>query len=128
MKRLPVLPPMRCDEGCGDCCGPVPVTEAELRQVRGFMKEHGVEPRDNGALTCPFLQQGRCAIYGARPLICRIFGHSRALQCSRGYNTNVNERVLADALRANGPAKVLLHSLLPKRQAAPDTPETEVRR
>jgi uncharacterized protein len=121
VKRLPVLPSMRCDTGCGECCGPVPVTAAELGAVRDFMKKHDVVPRDNGPLTCPFLQEGRCAIYGARPLICRIFGHSRDLQCSRGYNVNVPERVLEKAIRDNGRVVALLHSLLPSEPACPDT-------
>lgn len=29
MKKLKVLPPMKCDVGCGDCCGIVPVTTTD---------------------------------------------------------------------------------------------------
>jgi hypothetical protein len=60
VKKLKVLPAMRCDAGCGECCGVIPVTETEYRRVERFAREHGIVPVDHGAsgdkLTCPFYQ------------------------------------------------------------------------
>lgn len=87
MLKLPVLPPMRCDEGCGECCGPVPVTQHELDAIRRYVAKQGIVPKNQGPLTCPFYD-GKCAIYPVRPLICKVYGHTKGLACHRGYNVN----------------------------------------
>lgn len=115
-KRLRVLapefPPMRCDVGCGDCCGPAPASAAEFAQVVAYVREHKIVPKDQG-LTCPLYLDGKCSVYAVRPLICRAFGHVEGLACSRGYNTNVaNESALDARLRANGEAAHLIHEVL----------------
>lgn len=102
---------MRCDDGCGQCCGPVPVTKAELAAVKRYIEREKVEAVDRGALTCPFYD-GKCTIYPVRPYICRAFGHSPRLVCPKGYNTNVSDRLISAAIVSRGPAVALLHSLL----------------
>jgi hypothetical protein len=106
VKKLKVLPAMRCDAGCGECCGVIPVTETEYRRVERFAREHGIVPVDHGAsgdkLTCPFYQGGTCAVYEVRPVICRVFGHAADLPCARGYNTDVPQRQVDRMLAANG--------------------------
>lgn len=110
-RRLPVLPSMRCDDGCGQCCGVVPATREELAAIRRYMAAKGVEAVDRGGLTCPFFD-GRCTIYPVRPFICRAFGHVKGLECPRGYNVNVPERVVNGEIRRRGKAVALLHSLI----------------
>ncbi len=112
-RKLPVLPPMRCDDGCGDCCGPVPVTETEFRRVEHYAKEHGIVPVEHKTATCPMYQNGRCAVYPVRPLICQVFGHAPDLPCSRGYNRNIRQRDVDRVLDANGEPTRLLHELIP---------------
>jgi len=92
-RSLNVLPPMQCDDGCGDCCGFVPVTQKQLDRVVRFAKENGITPVEQGE-RCPLYQGGRCSVYPVRPPICVAFGHSERLPCSRGYNTNVDERII----------------------------------
>lgn len=87
MRRLPVLPAMRCDDGCGACCGPAPCSPRELEVVRAYVAQHHVEPRRQG-ITCPLYLGGRCSVYPARPLVCQLFGHVPELKCERGYNAN----------------------------------------
>jgi Fe-S-cluster containining protein len=114
-RKLPVVPPMRCDTGCGDCCGPVPVTDAELSAVKRHMARYRVKPKNNGEWTCPFYD-GKCTIYEARPNLCKLFGHTANLRCHRGYNTNALPDVEVRAfLVSQGPATTTLHSLIPKR-------------
>ncbi len=114
-KRLPIVtpefPPMRCDDGCGECCGPAPATRAELDRVVAYIREHGITPKDQG-ITCPLYLDGKCSVYAVRPLICRAFGHVDGLDCSRGYNTNVDSEELNSKLRAAGAGAHLIHEVL----------------
>lgn len=109
-----VFPPMRCDEGCGQCCGPAPATKAELAAVQRYITANGIVPVDQG-LTCPFYQSGRCAVHPVRPRICQAFGHVEMLTCPRGYNENVDEQRAKAWLLSAGPAEDTLHSFLPTR-------------
>lgn len=117
--KLPVLPRMRCDTGCGDCCGPVPVDALELHRVREHARAKGITPKAQG-IVCPFYQEGKCAVYEVRPTLCVLFGHLRGLKCSRGYNTNAFSQAKEyEILRrlAHGPEKRhLLHELLPREE------------
>jgi Fe-S-cluster containining protein len=115
VKKLKVIPPMRCDTGCGECCGVVPATETEFRAVERFIAEHGIHPAAHTDGTCPFYQGGGCKIYPVRPLVCRLFGHSvdPLMTCPRGYNVNVEERDVVRMLRANGKNTHVLHELAP---------------
>jgi len=76
---------MRCDSGCGRCCGPAPVTKAELKTIQAYVARRGITPVSQG-LTCPLYLNGECSVYQVRPLICRAFGHVDKLQCVKGYD------------------------------------------
>jgi len=85
--------------GCGECCGPVPVT-------RGFWRRH---KRDALApfrrrrvgphvvayhpdATCAFLTPSkRCAVYSDRPLVCRLYGTIPELPCLRMEPTRARQ-------------------------------------
>ncbi len=115
-KRLPVIPPMKCDDNCGDCCGIVPATEAEYATVAAYVAEHNITPVDQG-ITCPFYQGGRCAVHEARPLLCKLFGHASGMTCSRGYNVNMREKDVRKMLfdtHDNENAPRYLHEFLPE--------------
>lgn len=107
-----MLPAMQCDDGCGQCCGPVPASTAELAAIRAFITEHGVVPKEQG-ITCPFYD-GKCGIYPVRPTLCRAFGHTKELKCAHGYGdralSDTSVRLLLKAQMKKGHR--LLHSLL----------------
>jgi len=115
VKKLKVIPPMRCDVGCGECCGVVPATEKEFRAVQQFIAEHDIVPAPSLDGTCPLYQNGTCSVYPVRPLICRLFGHAADpdMTCPRGYNVNVPEREIVQRLRDNGRTTHVLHELAP---------------
>lgn len=82
-----------CGAGCYHCCTqPIPLTPLEILGLRIFMQqvftpEGGSDVRQaliagfaqfkgDGAhlgATCPFLHEGRCAVYPVRPMACRRF-------------------------------------------------------
>jgi uncharacterized protein len=113
VKKLKVLPPMKCDAGCGDCCGIVPVTTTEFNAIERYIKEKGITPTATTDGTCPLYQEGTCSVYPVRPLICKVFGHAEDLPCARGYNVNVDQRQVDRMIGANGKASRLLHELIP---------------
>jgi uncharacterized protein len=79
-------------EGCrGLCCGPVPVTEKELKRIKKRVKRMPAKLRlslhtqQRFTGTCIFYDQDndRCGIHVDRPEICRKFGYYRELACFR---------------------------------------------
>ena len=109
--KLKLIPPMKCDKGCGDCCGYAPATEQEYRKVLYVAKAKKLSIKHQGQ-TCPFYQDGTCAVYDARPFACRFFGHVPEMVCSRGYNTNVTPKVQLKLLRDGGKPTRILHEAL----------------
>lgn len=71
------------------CCGPVPVTESDLKRIRRHVRSMPRGDRDKlkdqlrffG--TCIFFDQDedKCGIHPARPDICRAFGLHDNLVC-----------------------------------------------
>ncbi|KPN96485.1 YkgJ family cysteine cluster protein [Lysinibacillus sp. ZYM-1] len=79
-------------EGCkGLCCGPVPITENELKNIKKRLKSMPTKLRielknqQRFVGTCIFydMQKDRCGIHSARPEICRMFGYYQELVCFR---------------------------------------------
>ena len=101
MIKLKTIPPMRCDDGCGDCCGIVPCSESEYQSVLRYAKRKGLVPVVQD-LTCPWFQNGKCSVYPARPLLCRLFGHIIGMPCPKGYGSPIDEREAARMVRAAG--------------------------
>ena len=86
-KKLPIIGPMKCDDGCGDCCGIAPCSEEEFEKIKLYVREHKIVPVAQG-IKCPLYIDGKCSVYEVRPMICKVFGHSPPLACSRGYNVD----------------------------------------
>lgn len=109
--RLPVLPALGCPEGCGQCCGPVPVTASELSRVRAYVRQHGLTPGEKTG-RCPLYDGQRCTVYPVRPLLCQVFGHTKGLPCPKGLGApRLPDRAVLALLREQGKRDRWLHEL-----------------
>jgi uncharacterized protein len=86
------------------CCGPVPITEDELKRIKKKVKTMPAKKRlelknqQRFFGTCIFYDEtnDRCGIHSVRPSICKAFGHYKNLVCFRNpkaaseksYSTN----------------------------------------
>lgn len=72
-----------CSEGCSSCCTAItlfPVEAAALNAAlealpearQDFIRRHVTE--HSGGERCPLLEDHRCLLYAARPIICRTHG------------------------------------------------------
>jgi len=106
--------PAECKEGCSWCCyQEVFAVTHEFLYLKDFVLQHLSEKqreeileraRDKERLTktlpveeqlkvraaCPFLEEGSCLIYKARPMACRIFLSSSVLSCKRDHDRPTN--------------------------------------
>ncbi len=103
---------MRCDDGCGACCGVVPAGYDEYNAIIEYALAHGIKPIAQG-VTCPFYQEGKCTVYPVRPTMCHVFGHVKEMPCVKGYNVNVDPKIVRKAVEESGKdSAVLLHEAL----------------
>lgn len=72
---------LRCSPGCANCCQPLSLLAIEaflvhqaLLALPGNQQEQIRCAAEQSASGCPFLLHSLCAIYQARPLICRTHG------------------------------------------------------
>lgn len=77
-------------QGCkGLCCGPVPVSENELKRLRKKVKAMPAKTRNELKNqqrfpgTCIFydLKKDRCGVHASRPGVCKAFGLHQNLVC-----------------------------------------------
>lgn len=72
-KHIPIF---ACEEGCHDCCERPMFGPDEWDAIEEKRAATGPE--------CPYVSEGKCAIYDQRPLVCRLFGAVDLLPCPRG--------------------------------------------
>jgi len=72
-----------CSEGCSSCCTAITLFPVEAAALRAALKALPVLRQEEilrhvaeqaGGERCPLLQDHRCLLYSARPLICRTHG------------------------------------------------------
>ena len=83
------LPAIACRGLCHGACGPVMASRLEVDRLGAAVAFHA------RTLSCVFLGADlRCTEYDRRPMICRVYGMSRGLECAHGC---VPSRWLSDA-------------------------------
>lgn len=103
-KRLDLLyadlPAIKCQRKCWEACGPIPSTLAEWQRMAeasgwtgppvetqimaGAFWAPGIEFGPATMLTCPLLTKGLCSVYAVRPIICRLWGLVKKMECPHG--------------------------------------------
>lgn len=85
------IPRSTCEAECGECCGILFPSLAELRNIKEWCEKHSVKYKDfhmNVGMDCPYLSEKKeCTIYSVRPFLCRILGVSTDLPCPMGKCT-----------------------------------------
>ena len=81
------VPNVKCKGKCQEACGLIACSSAEAEN----MANNGIIPPQTknhptlGELTCTHLtNDGKCAIYEHRPLICRLYGAVKKMKCPHG--------------------------------------------
>lgn len=81
------IPAFACKPGCHDCCGPVTAATEEVARLPAKSdEEHQAALAE---LSCPYLGDDGCQVYGERPLICRLFGTTQRLPCPNGQRPSL---------------------------------------
>lgn len=85
------IPGMKeCKGKCHTSCGPVPAASIERKLIE---ERSGKKLRVDANMDCSMLVNGKCTVYGIRPLICRAWGAITKLPCVYGCEP---ERYLTD--------------------------------
>lgn len=107
-----------CIPGCTACCGIIPWSIAEWKEVENHPSFFGIEtmelvpgritPAKNGSplMTCPFATTDGCSVYDKRPAICRLFGNVAMMECPKkgGFRPKrtMSDREAREALGITG--------------------------
>lgn len=78
---------------CGRCCGVIPATVPEVNAIRNYIAVNGITPiRHGDGVTCPFRddKNKKCLIYPVRPVICRLFGVAKGMECANGNTHEID--------------------------------------
>lgn len=79
-------PDLLCPPNCGDCCGILYPSQAEIRNIKEWLAIRNREYIDflfvDADVTCPYLDEyKRCSIYPVRPFLCRLLAATIDLPC-----------------------------------------------
>lgn len=85
------VPKIECKGLCSESCGPIAASEFEVKRLEMAANRPLTVDAE---LTCSMLVEKRCSVYEHRPLVCRLFGLTKAMRCEHGCAT---ERRMTDA-------------------------------
>ena len=72
---------IECKGHCQGSCGPIAMTPDEFRRISEASE---TIPTVDEHATCSLLVGGRCSVYDVRPIICRLWGMVRGMECPWG--------------------------------------------
>ena len=85
------IPTIQCQGKCHENCSVVPMTKLERVNSQNQYKQcptnsvQAINSQGIPEFICSCLDaDGRCSIYNARPLICRLYGVAEGLECPYG--------------------------------------------
>lgn len=79
---------------CGRCCGIIPVSSIELKEIRAYVSKHNIKAINIHSMICPFRDDKKkiCVIYPVRPMICRLMGVVEGMECPNGNTCELDGR------------------------------------
>lgn len=109
----PPAKPLACKEGCSLCCSrTIVVTQPPFaifalyygrNTDAGAAYAHAARRLQEGGTDCPFLADGSCSIYPARPLVCRLYHSFDLGRCRRrDYQRSPTLETLGEVAVAKG--------------------------
>jgi hypothetical protein len=104
MNALLNIPEHTGCKNCGECCGVIPASTKEIREIAEYLQFHP-EARKHAVahanqITCPFRdeQKKKCLVYPVRPIICRMFGVCEGpMQCPNGNSAQIDGMIFMPA-------------------------------
>lgn len=89
-------------QNCGECCGVIPVTKADLSLIKKHLAQKDkkeierLSKQQREMLTCPLrdVENSKCCVYDARPEICRMQGMYEGLPCD--YNPGEDKKSIEE--------------------------------
>ena len=77
------IPPHLNCNNCGGCCGPVPISQIEYKNIKEYCIEKNIVPILYLDYTCPFRDEKnkKCMIYEVRPMLCKLMGVTKGMYC-----------------------------------------------
>lgn len=76
------IPSANCKGLCAESCSFLGMTEGEAERLK--KESGGIEPSLDANCDCVYLKDGRCSVYNARPIVCRLYGAAEDLRCPFG--------------------------------------------
>ena len=99
-----IPPHFKCNN-CGECCGPVPISEKEYNKIKKYCIENNIVPIKNIDIICPFRDtiNKKCTIYEVRPTLCKLMGVTKGMFCPNGntYELNGHKYIIDDMIKDN---------------------------
>jgi hypothetical protein len=133
--QIPPIPD--CQGHCWLSCGPTAMSDFERRRIRDLgirITRHDEAMKRPETFWCEALgPDGRCLVYGSRPLVCRLWGAVEGLKCPYGcmpeggwLSDRDGYRLLAEAMRLgdNGVSDLVTGPELMRRLATPGLVES----
>ncbi len=88
------LPTINCKGKCHEACGFIKMSPYEHDRITKFVGHDPfpsvetildkLQRNDLTEMSCSLLKDGKCSIYRLRPLVCRLYGLVKKLQCPFG--------------------------------------------
>lgn len=105
------LPKINCKQKCEASCGIIPVGKLEVNRVTQLLGYNpfptpqeiisDLQNKKSCEFNCSLLKEGKCSIYRLRPLICRLFGLTKKMQCPHGCvpETWLDDKIAKELLK-----------------------------
>ena len=97
MNELFNIPRHKNCTNCGECCGVIPASMPEINTIRNYIAVHGINPINHKDKNiCPFRDNDakKRLIYPVRPLLCRLFGVTKGMECKYGNSAEMDNRAM----------------------------------